>query len=81
MFVHHIVTIMLLTFSWTSNLFRVGSLVLVIHDFADVPLEVCRIILAINCIDLSMLCSENYINHLLIIYVYRTNTNLIQNFW
>lgn len=42
MFVHHIVTIMLLTFSWTSNLFRIGSLVLVIHDFADVPLEAAK---------------------------------------
>ncbi|XP_015926266.1 ceramide synthase 6 [Parasteatoda tepidariorum] len=42
MFVHHIVTILLLTFSWTSNLFRVGSLVLVIHDFADVPLEAAK---------------------------------------
>ncbi|GBN05728.1 Ceramide synthase 5 [Araneus ventricosus] len=42
MFVHHIVTILLLTFSWTSNLFRIGSLVLVIHDFADVPLEAAK---------------------------------------
>ncbi|KAG8193505.1 hypothetical protein JTE90_003717 [Oedothorax gibbosus] len=42
MFVHHIVTILLLTFSWTSNLFRIGTLVLVIHDFADVPLEAAK---------------------------------------
>lgn len=39
MFVHHIVTIILLCLSWTINLHRVGSLVLVVHDFADVPLE------------------------------------------
>lgn len=48
MFVHHIVTIMLLTFSWTSNLFRIGSLVLVIHDFADVPLEAAKMAKYIN---------------------------------
>lgn len=40
MFVHHVVTLCLLTFSWACNLVRIGSLVLVIHDFADIPLEV-----------------------------------------
>ena len=45
MLVHHIVTILLLTFSWTVNFVRIGTLVLVIHDFADIPLEgakICR---------------------------------------
>jgi ceramide synthetase len=45
MFIHHIVTLMLLTFSWTVNFVRIGTLVLVIHDFADIPLEgakICR---------------------------------------
>lgn len=39
MFVHHVVTLCLLGFSWACNLIRVGTLVLVIHDFADIPLE------------------------------------------
>lgn len=39
MFLHHIVTISLLCFSWACNLVRVGTLVLVIHDFADIPLD------------------------------------------
>lgn len=39
MFVHHVVTLCLLVFSWACNLVRIGTLVLVIHDFADVPLE------------------------------------------
>jgi len=43
MFIHHIVTIMLLTFSWTCNFIRIGTLVLVIHDFADIPLEAAKI--------------------------------------
>jgi hypothetical protein len=39
MFVHHVVTLCLLGFSWASNLVRIGTLVLIIHDFADIPLE------------------------------------------
>ena len=45
MMIHHVVTILLLTFSWTVNFVRIGTLVLVIHDFADIPLEgakICR---------------------------------------
>lgn len=45
MLIHHIVTLLLLTFSWTVNFVRIGTLVLVIHDFADIPLEgakICR---------------------------------------
>ena len=40
MFVHHITTIGLMTLSWTCNLTRVGALVLLIHDCADIWLEV-----------------------------------------
>jgi len=39
MFIHHVITISLLCCSWTCNLHRAGSLVLVIHDFADIFLE------------------------------------------
>lgn len=39
MFIHHIVTCLLLCFSWACNLHRIGTLVLIIHDFADIPLE------------------------------------------
>lgn len=49
MFIHHLVTILLLTFSWACNFVRIGTLVLVIHDFADIPLEgakICRYIKA-----------------------------------
>ena len=40
MFIHHVTTIALMAFSWTCNLTRVGTLVLVIHDCADIFLEV-----------------------------------------
>lgn len=40
MFIHHIATIVLMCFSWVGNLTRIGSLVLLIHDSADIFLEV-----------------------------------------
>ncbi|KAJ8712873.1 hypothetical protein PYW08_008177 [Mythimna loreyi] len=42
MFIHHIATIMLLSFSWVCNLHRVGTLVLVIHDCSDVLLDMAK---------------------------------------
>jgi len=43
MFIHHTITISLLCCSWTCNLHRAGSLVLVIHDFADIFLEFAKL--------------------------------------
>ena len=40
MTLHHIVTIMLLVFSWTDNMVRVGTLVISVHDAVDYWLEV-----------------------------------------
>ena len=39
MMAHHFVTILLLVLSWTCNLTRMGSLVLILHDCADIFLE------------------------------------------
>jgi hypothetical protein len=33
---HHLVTVGLLTFSWTVNFVRVGTLILITHDVSDV---------------------------------------------
>ncbi|GAB6030566.1 hypothetical protein CHUAL_007429 [Chamberlinius hualienensis] len=48
MFVHHIVTLVLLTFSWACNMTRVGTLVMIIHDCADVPLEAAKMAKYVN---------------------------------
>jgi hypothetical protein len=40
MFIHHIATISLLSFSYIVNFVRVGTLVLVVHDCGDYWLEV-----------------------------------------
>lgn len=42
MFFHHLVTIALITFSWTCNFTRVGTLILVLHDCADIPLQAAK---------------------------------------
>ena len=41
MIVHHVATIALLYFSWIMNFVRIGTLVLIVHDVADVPMAVC----------------------------------------
>ncbi|XP_071393781.1 ceramide synthase 2-like [Centroberyx affinis] len=37
--IHHIATLTLLGFSWTSNYIRIGTLVMAVHDSADILLE------------------------------------------
>lgn len=42
MFIHHVLTLVLLALSWVCNLHRVGSLVLLVHDCADILLEAAK---------------------------------------
>ncbi|CAD5233366.1 unnamed protein product [Bursaphelenchus xylophilus] len=39
MVIHHVATILLLSLSWTTNFVRVGTLVLICHDTADILLD------------------------------------------
>ena len=40
MVVHHIVTVMLTTFSYSTGFFRIGCVIMLLHDLADIFLEV-----------------------------------------
>ncbi|EPY82633.1 hypothetical protein CB1_000638010 [Camelus ferus] len=42
MFLHHVVSILLITFSYVNNMARVGTLVLCLHDSADALLEAAK---------------------------------------
>lgn len=42
--IHHIATLTLLSFSWISNYIRVGTLVMVVHDSADILLEGAKVL-------------------------------------
>ena len=40
MAIHHVVTIMLTVCSYSSGFFRIGSVIMLLHDLADIFLEV-----------------------------------------
>ena len=44
MFIHHLATLALLTLSWSNHMHRMGSLVLIVHDFADHWLEMAKLL-------------------------------------
>ncbi|TNN75611.1 Ceramide synthase 2 [Liparis tanakae] len=37
--IHHLATLVLLSFSWCVNYIRIGTLVMIVHDASDVLLE------------------------------------------
>lgn len=43
MLVHHLATILLITFSYANNMIRAGTLVMCLHDASDVFLEVMNV--------------------------------------
>ena len=45
MFFHHVLTILLLVFSYTCNFTRIGSLIVLVHDVADIPLQISKILI------------------------------------
>lgn len=74
MLIHHFVTIILLVLSWTCNLIRAGTLVLVIHDCADIFLEMAKMMKYIKwqrtCDALFAIFTVTWIGTRLVIYPY-----------
>lgn len=46
--IHHIATLTLLSFSWISNYIRIGTLVMAVHDSADILLEVSAVFTSVH---------------------------------
>lgn len=44
MVVHHIVTVMLTTFSYNAGFFRIGCVIILLHDLADIFLESAKVL-------------------------------------
>ena len=49
MYVHHIVTIVLVAGSYSFNYLRIGVVVLLVHDLSDVPLDLMKILNYLKC--------------------------------
>ncbi|XP_059356587.1 ceramide synthase 6-like isoform X2 [Carassius carassius] len=58
MFLHHVATISLITFSYVNNMARVGTLVMCLHDAADVLLEAAKMANYAKC---QRLCSVLFV--------------------
>ncbi|CAH1112725.1 unnamed protein product [Psylliodes chrysocephalus] len=43
MFAHHVITIVLMSLSWIFRFIRIGTLVLLVHDFSDIFLEAAKV--------------------------------------
>ena len=44
MFLHHVATIALIMFSWTTHFVRMGTLVMIVHDCSDPLLELAKLL-------------------------------------
>ena len=58
MFIHHVATLMLLSISWIMNMFRIGSLILLVHDCSDILLEFIK---ALKCAKMHKACDSIFI--------------------
>jgi sphingoid base N-palmitoyltransferase len=68
MFLHHIITIILVCYSYLTNFTRIGSLILVLHDGADFWLELAK---AAKYANLQRLCDSAFIIFALVWFITR----------
>jgi hypothetical protein len=68
MFIHHIVTMALLFFSFLVNFVRVGTIVLLCHDASDIFLELAKLF---NYLKFARLCDATFVIFALAFFVGR----------
>ncbi|CAL8259128.1 ceramide synthase 5 [Gadus morhua] len=75
MLVHHFATISLITFSYANNMLRMGTLVMCVHDAADIFLEAAKLANYAKC---QKLCDTLFIVFSLVFFITRL---VIYPFW
>ncbi|KJE95781.1 longevity protein [Capsaspora owczarzaki ATCC 30864] len=68
MFIHHVVTIFLVAFSYHANFIRIGTLVLLVHDVSDIFLEGAK---AFNYLKYQKLCDATFVVFAIVFFVAR----------
>lgn len=68
MFIHHIVTMMLLFFSYVVNFVRIGTVVLLCHDGSDIFLELAKLF---NYMRMGTLCDATFVVFALAFFIGR----------
>lgn len=77
LFTHHVATVLLLCFSWACNFHRIGSLVMIIHDIADIPLEAAKMVRNLRFSKLSSLASIIFVICWIVTRLYLLPTRVI----
>ncbi|KAL1021559.1 hypothetical protein UPYG_G00014810 [Umbra pygmaea] len=75
MFVHHLATITLITFSYCNNMLRAGTLVMCVHDAADIFLELAKLA---NYAKYQRICDTAFVMFSIIFFITRL---VIYPFW
>ncbi|CAB1329281.1 unnamed protein product, partial [Coregonus sp. 'balchen'] len=75
MFVHHLATITLITFSYCNNMLRVGTLVMCVHDASDIFLEFAKLA---NYAKYQWICDTGFVVFSIVFFITRL---VIYPFW
>ncbi|KAJ0064760.1 hypothetical protein NL108_013004 [Boleophthalmus pectinirostris] len=75
MFIHHLATILLITFSYANNMLRAGALVMCVHDASDIFLEAAKLA---NYAKYQRLCDALFVLFTLVFFITRL---VIFPFW
>ncbi|XP_055788136.1 ceramide synthase 5-like [Salvelinus fontinalis] len=75
MFVHHLATITLITFSYCNNMLRIGTMVMCVHDASDIVLELAKLA---NYAKYQRICDTGFVVFSIVFFITRL---VIYPFW